>query len=94
MKVTSGSTNVSDSDAQKYYNDNKSQFQQPERRDVEVVKTKTQAQAELTSIAADLQRAHPDTNKQRGLSIRTELQARIAQSPPATCRARRISSRT
>ena len=45
-KVTAGSTNVSDSDAQSYYNDNKSQFEQPERRDIEVVKTKTQAQAQ------------------------------------------------
>ena len=44
--------------------------------------SQTRAQAELDTIAADLQRAHPDTNKNRGLSIRTELQARIAQSPP------------
>jgi macrolide transport system ATP-binding/permease protein len=41
-----------------------------------------QAQTELTAIAANLQRAYPDTNKNRGLAIRTELQARIAQSPP------------
>jgi predicted permease len=41
-----------------------------------------QAQTELTSIATNLQRAYPDTNRNRGLAIRTELQARIAQSPP------------
>jgi hypothetical protein len=40
------------------------------------------AQAELTTIAADLERAYPDTNKNRRLAVRTELQARIAQSPP------------
>ncbi len=45
-KVTAGATNVSDSDAQSYFNANKSQFEQPERRDVELVKTKTQAQAQ------------------------------------------------
>jgi len=45
-KVTAGATNVSDSDAQSYFNANKSQFEQPERRDVEVIKTKTQAQAQ------------------------------------------------
>src|SRR5262249_52959822 len=36
----------------------------------------------LTTIATDLERAHPDTNKNRRLAVRTELQARIAQSPP------------
>ncbi len=45
-KVTAGSTDVTDADAEAYYNENKSQFEQPERRDVEVVKTKTSAQAQ------------------------------------------------
>ncbi len=40
------------------------------------------AQAELTKIGADLARAYPDTNKNRRWAVRTELQARIAQSPP------------
>jgi len=40
------------------------------------------AQAELTTIGADLARAHPDTNKNRRWAVRTELQARIASSPP------------
>ena len=40
------------------------------------------AQAELTTIAADLARAYPDTNKNQRWAVRTELQARIAQSPP------------
>ena len=44
--------------------------------------SQAQAQAELTAIGADLERAYPETNKNRGLSVRTELQARIAQSPP------------
>jgi putative ABC transport system permease protein len=41
-----------------------------------------QAQTELSAIAIDLQRAYPETNKNRGLLVRTELQARIAQDPP------------
>jgi foldase protein PrsA len=45
-KVTAGSTDVTDADAEAYYNENKSQFEQPERRDTEVIKTKTQAQAQ------------------------------------------------
>ncbi len=40
------------------------------------------AQAELTTIAADLARAYPDTNKNRRMAVRTELQARMAQDPP------------
>ncbi|RPJ70886.1 MAG: FtsX-like permease family protein, partial [Acidobacteria bacterium] len=40
------------------------------------------AQAELTTIGADLARAHPDTNKNRRWAVRTEFQARIASSPP------------
>src|SRR5262249_4043154 len=41
-----------------------------------------QAQAELNAIATDLQRAYPDTNKNRRLDIKTELQARMSQDPP------------
>src|SRR5262245_38523745 len=40
------------------------------------------AQTELTAIAADLERAYPDTNRNRRFLIRTELQSRIAQDPP------------
>ncbi len=40
------------------------------------------AQTELSVIAKDLERAYPDTNRDRGLVVRTELQTRIAQSPP------------
>ena len=44
--------------------------------------SQAQAQTELTAIAADLQRAYPDTNKNRDLYVRTELQARMSQDPP------------
>jgi len=44
--------------------------------------SQAEAQAELTTIAADLERAYPETNKNRRLAVRTELQARIDQSPP------------
>ena len=40
------------------------------------------AQTELTVIARDLERAYPDTNKNRGLTVRTELQARMDSDPP------------
>ena len=44
--------------------------------------TQAAAQAEVTTIAADLERAYPDTNKNRRLAVRTELQARMAEDPP------------
>src|SRR2546425_9736059 len=44
--------------------------------------TITQAQAELSAIATDLQRAYPDTNRDQRIAVRTELQARIAAAPP------------
>jgi predicted permease len=44
--------------------------------------TQGAAQAELTTIGADLERAYPDTNKNRRMAIRTELQARMASDPP------------
>ena len=37
--------------------------------------SQSSAQSELTAIAADLERAYPDTNKNRRFTIRTELQA-------------------
>jgi predicted permease len=46
--------------------------------------TQAQAQAELAAIAADLERAYPETNRNREFAVRTELQARMAQSPPDT----------
>jgi predicted permease len=44
--------------------------------------TQAEAQAELTAIATDLQRAYPDTNKHRDFLVRTELQARIGEDAP------------
>src|SRR5262245_10664764 len=44
--------------------------------------SQTEAQTELTAIAADLERAYPDTNRNRRMLIRTELQSRLANDPP------------
>jgi parvulin-like peptidyl-prolyl isomerase len=43
--ITKGTSDVTESDVQKYYNDNAQQFSQPERRDLEVILTKSEAQA-------------------------------------------------
>jgi predicted permease len=44
--------------------------------------TMAQAQAELAGIAKGLEQAYPDTNREQTISIKTELQTRIQQSPP------------
>ena len=46
QKVTEDKTKVSDSDIESYYEKNKKRFAQPERRDLNVVLTKTKAKAD------------------------------------------------
>ena len=43
----------------------------------------TEAERELTVITKDLERAYPDTNRNRTAAVRTELQVRIAADPSA-----------
>ena len=45
QQVTEESQNVSDSEIEEYYNENEQQFSQPERRDLEVILTKSQKRA-------------------------------------------------
>ncbi len=44
--------------------------------------TREAAQAELAGIAANLEREYPAENRHRSVTVRTELDARIKQSPP------------
>lgn len=43
--------------------------------------TMRQAQAEISTIAADLERAYPATNQNQPFEIRTEMQARVRENP-------------
>lgn len=43
--------------------------------------TRAQAEAELAAIARNLERSYPDTNRDQGVSVETELQARIQDDP-------------
>jgi foldase protein PrsA len=53
QKVTEDATKVSDADIQEYYDKNKRRFAQPERRDLRVVLTKTEAKADQARTALD-----------------------------------------
>jgi foldase protein PrsA len=52
-KVTKGKDQVSDQQIEDYYNKNKAQFAQPERRDLSIVLTKTEAKAKEAKAALD-----------------------------------------
>ena len=52
-KVTKGKDKVTDAEISKYYNDNKSRFAQPERRDLLVVLTKNKAKAQEAKQAIE-----------------------------------------
>ncbi len=52
-KVTEDAKKVSDEDIEKYYEKNKKRFAQPERRDLRVVLTKTEAKAQQAKRALD-----------------------------------------
>jgi foldase protein PrsA len=53
QQVTEESQNVSDSEIEDYYNENEQQFSQPERRDLEVILTKSQAKAQEAKEAVE-----------------------------------------
>jgi foldase protein PrsA len=53
QKVTEDAQKVTNADVEEYYNKNKKRFAQPERRDLRVVLTKTQAQARQAKNALD-----------------------------------------
>jgi foldase protein PrsA len=53
QKVTEDATKVTDEDIQEYYDKNKRRFAQPERRDLRVVLTKTEAKANQAHAALE-----------------------------------------
>jgi foldase protein PrsA len=53
QKITENESKVSDQEVQDYYDKNKQRFAQPERRDLNVVLTKTKAKAEEAKRAID-----------------------------------------
>ena len=53
QKITKSATKISDEDVKEYYDKNKKRFAQPERRDLRIVLTKTEAKANEAKAALD-----------------------------------------
>jgi foldase protein PrsA len=73
-KVTKSVSKVSDADVAKYYNSNKSRFAQPERRDLLVVLTKTQAKANQAKAAIQSGTAFAKVAKQFSIDPQSKAQ--------------------
>lgn len=64
QKVTKDKVNITDEDIQEYYSKNKKRFAQPERRDLNVVLTKTKAKAEEAKSKLDSGESFKTVSKQ------------------------------
>lgn len=73
-KVTGGSDKVSAEDIEKYFEENKAQFAQPERRDLHVVLTKTEAKADEAKAALEGGASFKDTAKEYSIDEATKSQ--------------------
>ena len=78
-KVTKGKDKVSDKQIEQYYEKNKSQFAQPERRDLHIVLTKTKAKAQEAKAA--LQSGQPFKKVAKKYSIDDASKAQGGKLP-------------
>jgi parvulin-like peptidyl-prolyl isomerase len=75
QKVTEDAKKVSDEDISAYYEKNKKRFAQPERRDLRVVLTKTQAKADQAKKALDSGQSFKTVVKQYSIDEASKSQA-------------------
>jgi foldase protein PrsA len=75
QKVTEDAKNVSDEDIQAYYAKNKKRFAQPERRDLRVVLTKTEAKAQQAKQALESGQPFKKVVKQYSIDEASKSQA-------------------
>jgi foldase protein PrsA len=79
-KITQDAEKVSDADVETYYNKNKKRFAQPERRDLHVVLTKTEAKANEARSALDSGQAWKDVVKKYSIDQASKAQGGKLQS--------------
>jgi foldase protein PrsA len=75
QKVTEDAKKVSDADIEAYYEKNKKRFAQPERRDLRVVLTKTEAKANQAKQALDSGQSFKKVVKQYSIDEASKSQA-------------------
>jgi foldase protein PrsA len=75
QKVTEDATKVTDADIEEYYEKNKRRFAQPERRDLRVVLTKTEARAEQARNALEDGRGWKQVVKEFSIDEASKAQA-------------------
>jgi foldase protein PrsA len=75
QKVTEDAKKVSDADLEAYYEKNKKRFAQPERRDLRVVLTKTEAKANQAKQALDSGQSFKKVVKQYSIDEASKSQA-------------------
>src|SRR5215217_6393216 len=73
-KVTKGKDQVSDQQIEDYYEKNKSQFAQPERRDLSIVLTKTEAKAQQAKSALQSGESFKSVAKQYSIDDASKAQ--------------------
>jgi len=64
QKITKSATKISDEDVKEYYDKNKKRFAQPERRDLRIVLTKTEAKANEAKQALESGQSFKDVAKE------------------------------
>jgi foldase protein PrsA len=73
-KVTKGKDKVTDQQIEDYYNKNKAQFAQPERRDLSIVLTKTEAKAKQAKAALQSGESFKSVAKQYSIDDASKAQ--------------------
>ena len=73
-KITKGKDKVTDAAIEKYYNENKQRFAQPERRDLKVVLTKTEAKADEARQAIEDGESWKDVAKEYSIDQASKAQ--------------------
>lgn len=79
QKIVKGKAGATQAEIQKYYNAHKSQFSQPERRDLLIVLTKTQAQANAAKSALQSGQAWKAVVKKYSTDQQTKLTGGLLQ---------------
>ncbi len=74
QKITEDEAKVSDADIRQYYEKNKTRFAQPERRDINVVLTKTKAKAEQAKRALDKRQSFKSVAKRYSIDSASKSQ--------------------